>query len=120
MGILNSYTMEATFCGSSLGKDRGTHFSIKDLEEMGYHFCDTLLDYCDPDQSKVDSILNQLINDYRCHLIAKLAALRVEIPPGVDPLDVQFGSDVYSELESRYVSVNISNLIGYSLQRRWK
>lgn len=36
-----------------LGNKRGTHFSTKDLESMGYHFCDSLLDYCDPDRSKV-------------------------------------------------------------------
>ena len=53
MGITNSFTMEATFCGSLLGKMAGYQFSTTDLEEMGYHFCDTLLDYCDPDQSKV-------------------------------------------------------------------
>ncbi|KAM5303226.1 cytosolic carboxypeptidase 3-like [Glossophaga mutica] len=52
MGIRNSFTMEATFCGSTLGNKRGTHFNTKDLESMGYHFCDSLLDYCDPDRSK--------------------------------------------------------------------
>ncbi|XP_054415816.1 cytosolic carboxypeptidase 3 isoform X2 [Pongo abelii] len=52
MGIRNSFTMEATFCGSTLGNKRGTHFSTKDLESMGYHFCDSLLDYCDPDRTK--------------------------------------------------------------------
>ncbi len=53
MGVSNSYTMEATFCGSSLGRLAGTQFTTRDMETMGYHFCDTLLDYCDPDQSKV-------------------------------------------------------------------
>ncbi|NP_001354743.1 cytosolic carboxypeptidase 3 isoform g [Homo sapiens] len=55
MGIRNSFTMEATFCGSTLGNKRGTHFSTKDLESMGYHFCDSLLDYCDPDRTKTKS-----------------------------------------------------------------
>ena len=45
---------QATFCGSSLGDKKGLHFSVKDFESMGYHFCDTLLDYCDPDNSKVE------------------------------------------------------------------
>ena len=53
MGIMNSFTMEATFCGSTLGKKAGFHFTTKDFESLGYYFCDTLLDYCDPDQSKV-------------------------------------------------------------------
>ncbi|CAJ0949917.1 unnamed protein product, partial [Ranitomeya imitator] len=55
MGIRNSYTLEATFCGSSMGKRRGTHFSTMDLKSLGYHFCDALLDYCDPEQTKVKS-----------------------------------------------------------------
>jgi hypothetical protein len=27
---------------------------------MGHNFCDAILDYCDPDQSKVKSILEEL------------------------------------------------------------
>ena len=49
--------LQATFCGSSLGKKKGFHFSAADFESMGYDFCDTLLDYCDPDTSKVTSFL---------------------------------------------------------------
>lgn len=60
LGILNSFTMEATFCGSSLGKRAGYHFNTVDFESMGYHLCDTLLDYCDPDDSKYITILREL------------------------------------------------------------
>nr|XP_025710734.1 cytosolic carboxypeptidase 3 isoform X6 [Callorhinus ursinus] len=60
MGIRNSFTMEATFCGSTLGNKRGTHFNTKDLESVGYHFCDSLLDYCDPDQTKYYQCLKEL------------------------------------------------------------
>ncbi|XP_072508756.1 cytosolic carboxypeptidase 3 isoform X5 [Notamacropus eugenii] len=60
MGIHNSFTMEATFCGSTLGNRRGTHFNTKDLESMGYHFCDSLLDYCDPDQTKYFQCMKEL------------------------------------------------------------
>ncbi|XP_068943379.1 cytosolic carboxypeptidase 3 isoform X1 [Petaurus breviceps papuanus] len=60
MGIHNSFTMEATFCGSTLGNRRGTHFNTKDLESMGYHFCDSLLDYCDPDQTKYYQCMKEL------------------------------------------------------------
>ena len=56
MGITNSYTMEATFCGSLLGKMSRYQFRSTDLEKMGYYLCDTLLDYCDPDQTKVCKI----------------------------------------------------------------
>ena len=47
------FILQATFCGSSLGKRAGYHFNTADFESMGYHLCDTLLDYCDPDDSKV-------------------------------------------------------------------
>jgi hypothetical protein len=36
-----------------MGKKKGYHFSMADFEALGYHFCDTLLDYCDPDNTKV-------------------------------------------------------------------
>ena len=101
IGVINSYTMEATFCGSNLGNSQGFHFSTKELELMGYHFCDTLLDYCDPDQTKVDYILNQLTEEYRQALVDKLTSLGVTIPDGVDPLDVEFDSDILSGIDSR-------------------
>ncbi|XP_072619083.1 cytosolic carboxypeptidase 3 isoform X2 [Vulpes vulpes] len=42
------------------GNKRGTHFNTKDLESMGYHFCDSLLDYCDPDRTKYYQCLKEL------------------------------------------------------------
>ena len=45
--------MEASFGGSTLGSRVGTHLGIKDLERMGRHICDTLLDFYDPDPAKV-------------------------------------------------------------------
>ncbi|XP_025909318.1 cytosolic carboxypeptidase 3 isoform X2 [Nothoprocta perdicaria] len=48
MGISNSYTLEASICGSKLGQRQSTHFNTKDLESVGHHFCDALLDYCVP------------------------------------------------------------------------
>uniref|UniRef100_G3TER4 Cytosolic carboxypeptidase 2 n=1 Tax=Loxodonta africana TaxID=9785 RepID=G3TER4_LOXAF len=50
MGILNSYTMESTFGGSTLGSKRDTHFTIEDLKCLGYHVCDTLLDFCENEE----------------------------------------------------------------------
>ncbi|KAM4618110.1 cytosolic carboxypeptidase 2 [Discoglossus pictus] len=59
-GIQNSYTMEATFGGSTLGNKKGTHFTARDLKSLGHHFCDTLLDYCDPDKTKFKLCLSEL------------------------------------------------------------
>ncbi|XP_055371529.1 cytosolic carboxypeptidase 1 [Condylostylus longicornis] len=47
LGILNSYTIEASFGGTSLGSRSGTHFSTADYEHVGRTFCETLLDYYD-------------------------------------------------------------------------
>ena len=88
-GIQNSYTLEATFAGSTQGKLRGVQFTTAHLEGMGYHLCDTLLDYCDPDQSKTERIMRELEEDYRKSVVAALAALGREVPPGVDPLDIE-------------------------------
>lgn len=100
MGIMNSYTMEATFCGSSLGKQSGIHFTTADLEAMGYHFCDTLLDYCDPDQTKVIGILRQLEDERRELIRSRMIALGREIPKGIDLLDIPLDSELESDLES--------------------
>ncbi|XP_047917109.2 cytosolic carboxypeptidase 3 isoform X2 [Anser cygnoides] len=45
MGINNSYTLEASICGSKLGWRQSTHFDTKDLESIGQRFCDALLNY---------------------------------------------------------------------------
>ncbi|CAG9819492.1 unnamed protein product [Phaedon cochleariae] len=52
MGIANSYTMEASFAGSTLGNRADTHFSMQDYEQMGRSFCQTLLDFYDEDPKK--------------------------------------------------------------------
>ncbi|XP_018618744.1 cytosolic carboxypeptidase 2 isoform X2 [Scleropages formosus] len=72
LGITNSYTMESTFGGSTLGSRKGTHFSTKDLKSLGYHFCDTLLDYFDPDTAKVHQCLMELKTLLRQEIRQKL------------------------------------------------
>jgi|EP01047_Picozoa_sp_COSAG01_P020674 hypothetical protein len=60
LGLLYSYTMEASFCGANFGRQSDCHFNSYDLEQMGHYFCDTILDFCDPDQSKVNAIRAEL------------------------------------------------------------
>jgi hypothetical protein len=52
--------MEASFCGANFGRQSDCHFNSYDLEQMGHYFCDTILDFCDPDQSKVNAIRAEL------------------------------------------------------------
>ncbi|CAH8565870.1 unnamed protein product [Schistosoma rodhaini] len=71
-GIVNSYTLEATFCGTA-GNDleEGYHFNSLDFEKMGSHFCDTLLDYIDPDHKKMEHIMQYLKNRFVSMKISK-------------------------------------------------
>ncbi|XP_054843726.1 cytosolic carboxypeptidase 3 [Eublepharis macularius] len=59
LGISNSYTLEVTFCGSKLGNSY-THFNTKDLESIGYRFCESLLEFCDENKNKYDECLKEL------------------------------------------------------------
>ncbi|XP_032300586.1 cytosolic carboxypeptidase 2 isoform X2 [Coturnix japonica] len=59
MGIANSYTLEAAFGGSTLG-GRNSHFTVEDLKSLGYHLCDTLLDFCDPNPAKFQQCLEEV------------------------------------------------------------
>ncbi|XP_013406856.1 cytosolic carboxypeptidase 2 isoform X3 [Lingula anatina] len=93
MGIMNSYTMEATFAGSTLGKMKGYHFSTADFEAMGYHFCDTLLDYCDPDKTKCDNILLELEDRLKQEVMKKL-----QKDGGAEVINLE--DDFTSEMES--------------------
>uniref|UniRef100_A0A8C3KM90 Cytosolic carboxypeptidase 2 n=1 Tax=Calidris pygmaea TaxID=425635 RepID=A0A8C3KM90_9CHAR len=87
MGISNSYTMEVAFGGSTLG-GRNSHFTLEDLKSLGYHLCDTLLDFCDPHPAKLQQCLSEVD-----------ALLRQQLgrEPGSRWSDVST-----SELESRY------------------
>lgn len=60
LGVVNSYTIESSFCGADFGKYRDFHFNPLHLQEFGKDFCDTLLDFCDPNQNKVRSITEEL------------------------------------------------------------
>ncbi|NXX61123.1 CBPC2 carboxypeptidase, partial [Scopus umbretta] len=59
VGVSNSYTMEVAFGGSTLG-GRSSHFTVEDLKSLGYHLCDTLLDFCDPHPAKFQQCLSEV------------------------------------------------------------
>ena len=48
MGITNSFTLEASYGGSNKGQKAYTHFNIRDYEQLGRYWCETLVDVCDP------------------------------------------------------------------------
>ncbi|KAM6301681.1 LOW QUALITY PROTEIN: cytosolic carboxypeptidase 3 [Podargus strigoides] len=58
MSINNSYTLEASVCGSKLGCRRNTHFDMK-VESIGQHFCDALLNYCVANKEEHEKVVKQ-------------------------------------------------------------
>uniref|UniRef100_A0A336KP57 CSON013163 protein n=1 Tax=Culicoides sonorensis TaxID=179676 RepID=A0A336KP57_CULSO len=57
LGVTNSYTLEASFAGSTMGSRNGTHFSTADFEHIGRAYCETLMDYYDDNPVKVNKYL---------------------------------------------------------------
>ena len=43
--LINSFTLESSFCGPTRGLYKDYHFTIPKLREMGRQFCNTLRDY---------------------------------------------------------------------------
>lgn len=60
LNIGNSYTLEASFCGADFGKFADYHFNTALLQDVGHQFCQTIFDYCDPDQIKIKKTLEEL------------------------------------------------------------
>ncbi|CAG2184757.1 AGBL2_3 [Mytilus edulis] len=100
MGILNSYTMEATFCGSTMGKMKGYHFSMSDYESLGFHFCDTLLDYCDPDKTKVGNVMLELEERMKRDIMTRLQRHGIT---DINSADIDLSDEYDSSLESRII-----------------
>lgn len=60
LSVVNAFTLEASFCGADFGPLGDQHFTTRHLEAMGYMMCDAILDFFDPDQSKVQSVCKEL------------------------------------------------------------
>ena len=52
-GIVNAYTIEASFCGTKGTSRKDTHLSITDLENMGKKFCEALHEFSKEDTYRV-------------------------------------------------------------------
>jgi hypothetical protein len=48
--LINSFTLECSFCGPTRGEYTGCHFNPTVLDIMGRVFCKTLADYVENDQ----------------------------------------------------------------------
>eukprot|EP00730_Choanoeca_flexa_P006910 TRINITY_DN12248_c0_g1_i1.p1 TRINITY_DN12248_c0_g1~~TRINITY_DN12248_c0_g1_i1.p1 ORF type:complete len:1041 (+),score=140.24 TRINITY_DN12248_c0_g1_i1:85-3207(+) len=83
LDLANTFTMEATFCGSTLGPLAGLQFTTADFEQMGHIFFDTLLDYCDPNPAKRKLMLAQLRRD-----ALRRMSVQAKLPPSEARLDM--------------------------------
>ncbi|XP_016423776.1 cytosolic carboxypeptidase 2-like [Sinocyclocheilus rhinocerous] len=108
LGIRNSYTMESTFGGSTLGDREGTHFSTRDLKSMGYCFCDSLLDFCDPDPAKTEHCLEELGLLLRQELRRKLGR-EVDSLEDLSDIDIESSTSGSNSTESDGLPVYLLN-----------
>jgi len=54
--LINSFTLESSFCGSTRGLYKDCHFTIPIYREMGKQFCITLRDYASNEQKVREAI----------------------------------------------------------------
>ncbi|KAJ8402929.1 hypothetical protein AAFF_G00362430 [Aldrovandia affinis] len=111
LGVANSYTMEATFGGSTLGNRRGTHFTTQDLKSLGYCFCDTLLDYCDPDPTKASRCLAELGAILRQEIHQKLGR-DLDLDGSLSDIsDLESSTSGSNSTESNGLPVHLLNIV---------
>ena len=96
MGIENSYTLEASFCGSSRGDMDYYHFCAQDYEAIGYQFCHALVDFSQSDGRLVSNVLLELQERLRA---AVMNRFKRENGAYLNPDDIP-SVDLLSELES--------------------
>ena len=56
IGIANTYTLEATYCGPDFGPFCDTHLCLRQLMELGRAVCEAVLDYYVPDPAQRDEL----------------------------------------------------------------
>ena len=69
-GIVNAYTLEASFSGTLLNDRERTHLNLNDLENMGKQVCLTLLDL--KNEQKFASALNKVQDFTKKQIIEKV------------------------------------------------
>lgn len=57
--LINSFTLECSFCGPTSGLYKDCHFTITMLKELGKKFCLTLIDYAG-NEAKVREAISEL------------------------------------------------------------
>ena len=62
--LINSFTLECSFCGPSKGMHADTHFTIQMLLNLGRNFCRTLVEYSEMERTQDGQrIMRKMIKD---------------------------------------------------------
>ena len=57
--LINSFTLECSFCGPTSGRYKDNHFTTPILRDLGKQFCITLTEYAS-NEFKVREAINEL------------------------------------------------------------
>jgi len=60
LSIINCYTLELSFCGPDVGEYEYYHFNYEMFKKAAVSFCVSLVDLCDPEQTKVKQIMEEI------------------------------------------------------------
>ncbi|XP_072030712.1 uncharacterized protein [Amphiura filiformis] len=95
MNIANSFTMEATFCGTKNMEsiDMPRHFNTSDFQDLGRHFCEALLEYHKAQQNK--SLHSELILELTREITHQVLQSRGFLP--IDYHDSGQGKETMNE-----------------------
>uniref|UniRef100_H2YEX0 Uncharacterized protein n=1 Tax=Ciona savignyi TaxID=51511 RepID=H2YEX0_CIOSA len=90
IGIANSFTLEATFAGTTCGNKVGRHFNISDFQLVGRSLCESILEYSntfDNPVKKSKTILQMTTEVMRKQRLSKPVKTSNEINPTLSPRD---------------------------------
>eukprot|EP00347_Sterkiella_histriomuscorum_P022736 403337354 len=62
LGITNSFTLEASFCGADFGQYSDLHFNTDMLQQIGHRFCETIIEYCMMEPHHMKNFLEDIEN----------------------------------------------------------
>ncbi|XP_072175344.1 uncharacterized protein [Diadema setosum] len=83
MGINNSFTLEATFCGSkNITVEAPRHFNLQDFQDLGRHFCEALLVYhqAQENSSLHSELILELTKEITHHILRSRGLLPPDMP----------------------------------------
>jgi cytosolic carboxypeptidase protein 2/3 len=60
LSLVNCYTLEISFCGADNGKYEYFHFNLENYKEIAEEFFQSIIDFFEPEQTKVKLLLEEI------------------------------------------------------------